>query len=389
MEYVKNKAYALYDTVELVSESISKERRHHRNFVDGLRREVIRLDGEVRDKSVRIEDLRLYTADRATMVRSLVAALDEARWKRDTMQRVCEEYERRYSSVDDDTFDDDTVVDDAVDDEAISVDAVDIDDDTIDDEPSREIASLLLVVAGAKVASGMVALGGRVDALRSCLVVCPEEQDLVVEPPHLRSLLGDLDECVAEAGRAAARADRLLADALLTDPTLDGPVKYVVRAARDLSSRPVDDDDRNNDDRAESAAETIDSLVAVTDSDDRPAVVSRLWRAAEQLFLRNRCLTNRIASLNVHKTGLRLELAEMEDCAKELRLDTITETELVEKKQETLDQNESMILQHWDELDTSQEIVVQTQRAQDIDQQLEEVQIEYDKYARWNMSLNV
>jgi len=81
----------------------------------------------------------------------------------------------------------------------------------------------------------------------------------------------------------------------------------------------------------------------------------------------------------MQKIGLKLQLDEMENNRKELELKALTEIEVVEKKEELLNQNESMIQQHWDEMDTSQEIVMQTQRAQDIDQELEDLQIEYHR----------
>lgn len=338
LEYLKNKAVSLCENVELISENILIERKNYQDFVDGLQRQVVQLEDEVRAKTACIEDLQLYHSDKAKIVESLVAVLEETRWKRDEMRLICEEHSQK---------------------------------------PRDDIYKTVLLVDVA--ADRVAAFESQRDSLLSCVADLPESGNRVGTASvqaALQKLCAGLDECAGVTEKVADRGDRMLSDSLLNDHGLCDAVKRVIRATRDfrldVSLRSTSDLDSAPD--VEAVVESLEIAA------DRDPTAGPLWAAAKELFLYNRRLANRVISVNVHKTGLQLELEEMENDVKELELVTKTEIEQVEKKQEMLNHNESLIQQNWDELDTSLEIVAQTQKAQEIDQELEDLQIEYDTY---------
>lgn len=128
------------------------------------------------------------------------------------------------------------------------------------------------------------------------------------------------------------------------------------------------------------SVETIGRLRAVLDDGGGNWVTAQLWNIVKELYKSNGRLANRALSLNVHRAGLRTQLDEARASQRRLEAQAAAETALVEAKRGTLDHNESLVRRHWDRLDTSQEIVEQTRRAQRVDHELEDIQIAYDKY---------
>lgn len=128
------------------------------------------------------------------------------------------------------------------------------------------------------------------------------------------------------------------------------------------------------------SVETIGRLRTALDNGGGDLVTAQLWNIVKDLYRSNGRLANRALSLNVHRAGLRSQLDEARASQRRLEARAAAETALVEVKRDTLDHNESLVRRHWDRLDTSQEIVEQTRRAQRVDQELEDIQIVYDKY---------
>lgn len=126
--------------------------------------------------------------------------------------------------------------------------------------------------------------------------------------------------------------------------------------------------------------ETISRLRTALDGGGGDLVIAQLWNIVKDLYRSNGRLANRALSLNVHRAGLRTQLDEARASQRRLEAQAAEEAALVKAKRDTLDHNESLVRRHWDRLDTSQEIVEQTRRAQRVDQELEDIQIAYDKY---------
>lgn len=309
--------------MELIGESMSADRDRFDGFVDGVKREAARLEGEIHRKSAEIEHLQLYNSEKLKIINSLIAALNETEWKRDTMQRICEEH-----------------------------------------APDGLYKSMAVV---GRVLGRLHVLESDRETLRSCAVGLPKNG-------ALRDLLGrlvsGLDECIGAADKAASRQ---LSDALLDGKRFNGTVKDIIRDFPHLRWSEMD----------RGLGPPRSSTVAIPDrrngGGNNFENLIELWEMVKNLTRSNQYLANRVTSMNMHRASLQYQLDEMENNTKELELKTVTETERVRRKQETLNRNESMIQQHWHELDTSQEIVAQTQRAQDVGQQLEDLQIEYDK----------
>lgn len=194
------------------------------------------------------------------------------------------------------------------------------------------------------------------DSLQSCLVDLESKSPLAPLVETVQQLKSGLDKCIGIIEKAAGRELSDDRDTVTAEPLQDLQFDFG------------------------SVVETIDGLKAARNVECDADGAVELWDIVKDLFWKNQRLANRVTSLNMHKVGLQMQLKDMENSTRKLEIKTATETEEVEMKQEILNQNESLIQQHWDEMDTSREIVVQTQRAQDIDQELEDLQIEYHKY---------
>lgn len=319
----RDTAGTLEEAVELVGESVPADRYRFDDIADGLKCEAVQLEEKIYRKSAEIEHLQLYNSEKLKIINSLIAALNETEWKRDTMQRICEEH-----------------------------------------APDGLYKSMAVV---SRVTGRRRAFESARETLRSCA-------DSLKTNGALRDVLGrlasGLDECIGAADKAASRE---LSDALLDGKRFNGTVEEIIRdfpGARWSETaghlRTVAVPDRRRDGGGGGGRNNLENLI-------------ELWEMVKNLTRSNKYLANRVTSMNMHKVSLQYQLDEMENNTRELELKTITETERVQQKQETLNHNESMIQQHWDELDTSQKIVAQTQRAQDIDQKLEDLQMEYDK----------
>jgi len=194
------------------------------------------------------------------------------------------------------------------------------------------------------------------DSLQSCLADLESKSPLAPLVETVQQLKSGLDKCIGIIEKAAGRELSDDRDTVTAEPLQDLQFDFG------------------------SVVETIDGLKAARNVECDADGAVELWDIVKDLFWKNQRLANRVTSLNMHKVGLQMQLKDMENSTRKLEIKTATETEEVEMKQEILNQNESLIQQHWDEMDTSREIVVQTQRAQDIDQELEDLQIEYHKY---------
>lgn len=195
------------------------------------------------------------------------------------------------------------------------------------------------------------------DCLQLCLADLEGKSPLAPMVETVQQLKSGLDKCISIIEKAAGRELSDDQNAITAKPLQDCQFDF------------------------DSVVETIDGLKAARNSERDADGAAELWDVVKDLFWKNQRLANRVTSLNMHKVGLQMQLEDMENSTRDLEIKTATEFEVVEKKQEILNQNESLIQQHWDEMDTSREIVVQTQRAQDIDQELEDLQIEYHKYS--------
>lgn len=309
----------------LISDSILVERKYFQDLVDSLLDQVVQLEEKIYLKSIKIENLQLYNSEKLKIINSLTVLLNEAMWKHDMMQTICKEH-----------------------------------------SPKKLYKTILLASC---VSDKMFLLKSNREKLLSCLNNLEGNgPQTLIEVVH--QLLSSLDECIGVIEKVTSRE---LSNALLNEKDLSDTMKNIVCEVRNFQFN-VSQLDSN------SVVEIIDfSKVTQADENNLENLIE-VWEVVKDLFQRNQFLANRVTSLNVHKTGLQLELVDLENNTKELELKTITEIEEVEKKEEILNQNESMIQQHWDEMDTSQEIVVQTQRAQEIDQELQDLQMEYHKY---------
>lgn len=325
LEYFKNKAISLEENVELISKNILMERKHFQDFVDSLQSQVVQLEEKINVKSMKIENVQLYNSEKLKVINSLTTVLNEIKWKRDTVQKFSKEH-----------------------------------------TPNKLYKSLLLVGC---VSNKIAMFKSYQIKLQSYLT------DLEKNGPQtlfdiIQQLKFSLDECISVIEKTT---NRELSDALMNEEDFNDTIKHIIYEVQNFQFN-VSQFDINF------VIEMIDMLKTTKNGKDNLEFLVKLWEIVKDLLLKNQCLANRITSMNMHKFGLQLQLDEMETSTKELEQKTITEFEEVEKKQEILNQNESMIQQHWDQIDTSQEIVLQTQRAQEIDQELEDLQIEYHRY---------
>jgi len=318
---LKNKEITLEENMELISENILVERKYFQEVVDSLLSQVVQLEENIDLKTVKIENLQLYNSEKLKIINSLTMALNETKWKRDTMQQFCEEH-----------------------------------------APNVLYKSMMLVSC---VLDKISVFKSNQDKLHSCLINLEENCPLVKAVKQLKS---GCDKCISVIEKATIRE---LSYALMNEKDFNGTIKHTIYNLQHfLFNVPLD---------CNSAVEKIGLLKITQKSEHNLENMIGLWELVKDMFQKHQYLTNKIISLNMQKIGLKLQLDEMENNRKELELKAMTEIEVVEKKEELLNQNESMIQQHWDEMDTSQEIVKQTQRAQDIDQELEDLQIEYHR----------
>lgn len=311
--------------MELISKNIHIERQHFQDFIDSLQCQVVQLEEKLYLKSVKIDNLQLYNSEKLKIINSLTTMLNEAKWKRDTMQQICEEH-----------------------------------------VPNKLYKSMLLVSC---LSDKLNVFKSDLEKLHSYLINMEENcaQTLV---KIVQQLEFALDECINIIENAIIKE---LSNSMLDEKNFNDTITTIIDEIQNfqLNASQVDCN----------SALKMGSLLKTTQSSKHNLDnLIELWEVVKDLFHENQCLSNRVTSLNMHKIGLQLQLYEMENNTKELERQTITEIEEVEKKEEILIQNESLIQQHWDEMDTSQEIVIKTHRAQEIDQQLEDLQIEYHKY---------
>ncbi|XP_008179804.1 uncharacterized protein LOC100570121 isoform X1 [Acyrthosiphon pisum] len=328
-QYLKNKEITLEENMELISENILVERKYFQEVIDSLLGQVVQLEENIDLKTVKIENLQLYNSEKLKVINSLTMALNETKWKRDTMQQFCEEH-----------------------------------------APNVLYKSMMLVSC---VLDKISVFKSNQDKLHSCLINLEEDCPLVKAVKQLKS---GCDKCISVIEKATIRE---LSYALMNEKDFNSTIKHTIYNLQNfLFNVPLD---------CNSAVEKIGLLKITQDGEHNLENMIGLWELVKDLFQKHQYLTNKIISLNMQKIGLKLQLDEMENNRKELELKAMTEIEVVEKKEELLNQNESMIRQHWDEMDTSQEIVMQTQRAQDIDQELEDLQIEYHSHDQYNRQL--
>lgn len=307
---------SLEETMERIGTNILTERKYFQNVFENLQCQVVQLEERNYLNTVKIENLQLYNSEKLKIIDSLEEVLNETIWKRDAMEKICEEHTPRTSHEN-----------------ALPADC------SIDDKTA---------------------------ALKSIQMKLRSWLDGNVEGPRksidsVQRLQRGLDECVSVIDRVANRDDGF-------DTTVNNFIGEIENCRSDANG-------------GNSVVEMVEFLKAARDSKHNIERVAELWDVMKNLYQENQCLLNRVNSLNMHKMGLELQLEEMETNRRALELKTMAEIGEVEKKEEILSQNESLIQQHWDEMDTSQEIVAaQTQRALEIYQELEDLQIEYDKY---------
>lgn len=316
LKYLKNNVITLEETMEFISKNIFVERKQFQYYVDNLQSQVVQLEEKNYLKSVKIENLQLYNSEKLKIINSLTMALNEAIWKRDMMQQICKEH----SSI-------------------------------------NSYKSMSLVNCALNRISVLKSNQAKLQSyLTNIEEKCPKMLVDVVTQLKL-----NLDECIGVI-------DNVTSQELSNDNNFKEIIKKFIYKMENCHF------DYN------SAVEEIDLLKNTLDDENNLENLTELWEIIKNEFQRNQCLSNRVNSLNMHKIGLQLQLNEMKNNTKELELETLTEIEEVEKKEEILNQNESLIQQHWDEMDISQEIVVQTNRALKIDQELEDLQIKHYKY---------
>lgn len=328
-QYLKNKEITLEENMDLISENILVERKYFQDVVDSLLSQVVQLEKNIDLKTIKIENLQLYNSEKLKIINSLTVALNETKWKRDTMQQFCEEH-----------------------------------------APNVLYKSMLLVSC---VLDKISVFKSNQDKLHSCLTNLEDNCPLVEAVKQLKS---GCDKCISVIEKATIRE---LSYALMNEKDFNDTIKHTIYNLQNFQFNvPLD---------CNSAIEKIGLLKITQDGEHNLENMIGLLELVKNLFQKHQYLTNKIISLNMQKIGLKLQLDEMENNRKELELKAMTEIEVVEKKEELLNQNESMIQQHWDVMDTSQEIVMQTQRAQDIDQELEDLQIEYHSHDKDNRQL--
>ncbi|XP_050435297.1 myosin-11-like isoform X1 [Adelges cooleyi] len=330
LDGLKDSTLSLDENVELISDTIMLERKHFQDYIDGLRGQAVQLEADIYSKSAMIDDLQLYNCEKLNVIGSLAAIYDEAVWRCESMQRLCEEHGP--SGGTDDPYRCALLVDRALDTAAAFK------------SDQREMRGLL---------DGLTASEG-----------VPDELVGAVE-----KLSRGLDECVVAVESATGQE---MANALLEANDLDQTVKNVIREIGNFRRDATQPDYCT-------AIELIDRLEAsARDGGSVAAGTVELWVSVKNLFQRNQCLAHKVASLNMHKTGLQLQLEEMTENAEQLERQTQLEQEDVQRKLDMLNRTESMIEQHWDELNTSTDMVIKNQQAQEIDQELEDLQLELD-----------
>lgn len=310
-QYLKNKEITLEENMELISENILVERKYFQDVVDCLLSQVVQLEANIDLKTIKIENLQLYNSEKLKIINSLTTALNESKWKRDTMQMFYEEHVPNVLNK------------------------------------SMSLVSFVL--------DKISLFKSNQDKLQLCLNNL--ENNLGQEFKQLTP------GCISVIEKATIRE---LCYALMNENDFKDTIKQTMYNVQNCQFNVPH--------------EKIGLLKITQDSEHNLENMINLWELVKDLFQKHQYLTNKIISLNMQKIGLQLQLDEMENNRKELELKTMTEIEEVEKKEEILNQNESMIQLHWDEMDTSQEIVIQTQRAQDLDQELENLQIEFHRY---------
>lgn len=325
LEYFKNKAISLEENMELISKNILLERKHFQDFVDNLQSQIVQLEEKINVKSMKIENLQLYNSEKLKIINSLTTVLNETKWKLNTIQKVSKEH-----------------------------------------TPNKLYKSLLLVSC---VSSKIAKFKSYQIKLQSYLT------DFEKNGPQtlfdiIQQLKLSLDECVSVIEKTT---NRELSDALMNEEDFNDTIKHIIYEVQHFQFNVSQFD-------ISYVIQMINMMKTTQNSEGNLKYLVELWEFVENLLQNNQCLANRVTSMNMHKFGLQLQLDEMETSTKELEQKTITEFEEVEKKQEILNNNESMIQMHWDQLDTSQEIVLQTKKAQEIDQELEDLQIEFHRY---------
>lgn len=307
--------------MELISKTIVVEREHFQNFISSLQSQVVQLEENNYSKSVKIENLQLYNSEKLKIIDSLTLMLDETKWKHDAMQQFCEKLTK-----------------------------------------NKLYKSMLLV---SSFMNKLPVFKLKQENLQCCLSTMKNKGSITLIE-IVQQLILDLGECIDTIKQFT---NRELLSTLLSNKELNFTVKNIIHEILKFQC-----DDEN------STVEMINLLNTIQNGKHDLENMTDLWEVVKGLFQKNHCLANKVSSLNMHKFGLQLQLDEMEINTKELELKTITEIEEVKKKEDMLNQNESIIQQQWDEMDISQEIVIQTQIAQEIDQELEDLQIKYHKY---------
>lgn len=308
--------------MDLINKTILVERENFHNFVCSLKSEVVQLEDKIHLKSDKIENLELYNSEKLKIIDSLTLMLDETKWKCDMMQQFCKEL-------------------------------------TI-----NKLYKNMLLVNFFMVK--LPVFKSKQDNLQCCLLFL-EENGPNTLLDIVQQLILSLDECIDIIEQVTCQE---LLDTLLNNKEYNFIVKKIIH---EIWKFQCDNENSTTD-------EMINLLNTIQNDKHDLENMTDLWEVVKSLFQKNHCLANKVTSLNMHKFGLQLQLEEMENNTKELELKTITEIEEVEKKEDMLNQNESIIQQQWDEMDNSQEIVIQTQKAQEIDQELEDLQVEYHKY---------
>lgn len=311
--------------MDLIIKNICIERQHFQDFINDLESQVRQLEEQFFIKSVKIDNLQFMNSEKLKIISSLTTLLNEAMWKRDTMQQICEEH-----------------------------------------VPNKLYKSMLLV---SSLCDKLHLFKSNLEKLNSYLINLEENcaQTLIKVVQQLESAL---NECISIIESAIIKE---LSNSMLNEKDFNDAITTIIYEIQTfkLDASQID---------SNSDIQMVNMLKTTQNDEHNLENLIELWGVVKSLFQKNQFLANRVTSLNIHKVGLQLQLDEMETSTKQLELQTMTEIEEVEKKEEILSQNESLIQQNWDEMNTSQEIVIQTHKAQEIYQQLEDLQNEYHKY---------
>lgn len=322
LEYLKNKALSIEENMELKIKNILIERKNFQAYVNNLQSQMVQLEEKINLKSIKIENVQLYNSEKLKIINSLTTVLNETKWKGVINQNISEE-----------------------------------------NVPNKLYKSMLLVSC---VLDKINIFKSYQKELQLSLTNLEKNgpQTLI---DIIQQLIINLEECMSIIERTT---NKDLSDALLSEKDFNNAIKHIIYEIQNFQFNVSQFD-------FDCVVEMID-LMKITQNGKHTLV--ELWAVVKNLLQKNQCLANKITSMNMHKFGLQLQLDEMEINKKELEQKNISECEEVEKKHEILNQNESMIQQHWDEMDTSLEIVLQTHRVQEIDQELEDLKVEYHWY---------